>query len=84
MATTLLWTCDGCGEKVDMTPSSSKGSDWKRVTVALSGFKGYPVGDHANGSHDYELCPNCQRHLADQANPRMWPRVKAEAQGTQS
>lgn len=81
MSTKTIWTCDGCGEEVAMSPSSSKGSDWKRIAVKLDGFKGYPVGADYNTEESYELCPSCQRHLVSQANPRQWPRVgKAEGQ----
>lgn len=66
-----VWTCDGCGTEVVV---GERGTDWKRITVTVDGFKGYPVGDTFNGAKVYELCPGCQRTLSDHVNPRQWPR----------
>jgi hypothetical protein len=78
MATKLIWTCDGCGDSVTMSQSSSIGSDWKRISVKLDGFKGYPVSAEHNAEQFYELCPACQRHLITQASPRSWPRSSTD------
>lgn len=72
MACKTVWTCDGCDKDAVMAPDSTSGNDWKRITVTLDGFRGYPVGQHANAEHSYELCPSCQSRLADAANPRQW------------
>jgi hypothetical protein len=75
MSTELIWTCDGCGAKASMSPNSSSGDDWKRISVKLDGFKGYPVGAEYNAEAHYELCPGCLSNLVHQANPRLWVRA---------
>lgn len=64
-----------------MAPAPHKG-DWRRITVTLGGFSGYPVGSHADGERSYELCPSCQQHLYTRASPRSWARASAEASPT--
>lgn len=73
MSERTIWTCDGCGDELVVSPAPHKG-DWRRITVTLDGFVGYPVGSHADGSRSYELCPKCQQRLFDEATPRKWPR----------
>jgi len=72
MAVRTIWKCDGCDQEVTAEVGLV---DWKRITVNLGGFKGYPVSHVHNGERSYELCPDCQGHLAEQANPRRWARV---------
>lgn len=72
MSERTVWTCDGCEDEKIVDQSSG---DWKKITVEISGFSGYPVGDRCNGIKTFELCPKCQQHLADTANPRAWGRA---------
>lgn len=77
MSVKTIWQCDGCEKEIVM---KGQPSDWRKITVMLDGFRGYPVSEHSNGRWDYELCPACQRHLNESAKPTSWPRV-IEAKG---
>ena len=76
MASWMVWKCDGCDAEQKIRGEHR--DSWKRITVTLSGFSGYPVGDHVNGQHHYKLCPACQQRLADAAKPVKWPRAATE------
>lgn len=71
-----VWVCDGCDESRTMNGPS----DWKAIEISVSGFSGYPVSDGSNlDEARFELCPSCQRTLADRINPKLWPRVEKVA-----
>ena len=72
MSIKITWHCDGCDKALNMTKRTS--TDWAQITVGVSGFKGFPIGDYANGENSYELCPACQRYLRTTVNPREWAR----------
>lgn len=78
MSERTIWTCDGCETEQVVRPDTHK-NDWRRITVELSGFNGYPIGEHGNREQTFELCPHCQRTLHEYANPRTWAREAKKA-----
>lgn len=74
---TVIWKCDGCAQTKEMAKNDPP-SDWASVTVTIEGLKSF-AAPGANGDRAYDLCPHCQSHLSDRANPLTWPRHKAEA-----
>lgn len=72
MGEKIVWTCDGCDEERVMNGTPT---DWRKISVTFRGFKGYPVGDYADGDTHYNLCPHCQRALWEKGRPTNWPRA---------
>ena len=76
MGTRTFWICDGCDEQI-VAPTS--GSDWKMLLVDITGSKGYPLCGAIDGPHNWLLCPDCQRRLADAVTPTSWARAPKPA-----
>lgn len=73
MSERLVWICDGCD--AEMVRNKSRDTDWKSVSVQLSGFAGYPTNaTEPSAPSSYHLCPSCARHYYINANPRNWVR----------
>ncbi len=79
MSVKFQWECDGCGEqKTTLESGGDMPPDWHKITVAISGFHGHPVPTECNGTHIYDLCPECQKRLDNAAHPETWARFSAE------
>lgn len=81
MSIVVTWKCDGCDDELvvkDARGEASNLRDWKRITVTIEGFKGYPVPEDVNGPREYELCPDCQRRVSGSFFPRLWARIYKE------
>lgn len=74
MSIKVIWHCDGCDDKKDMSGSGT--SDWKTVKVCMEGVDGYPLWKGVDKPEQYQLCPSCIRRLHDGMSPRSWPRVE--------
>lgn len=72
------YICDGCDEARLRGDGDGKPEDWARVNIRVEGLnEGYPgAGKWANGDKTYDLCPHCQRRLADSVRPNAWPRAE--------
>lgn len=74
MSSRVIITCDGCGD--ERVRNASVGTDWKQVTISLSGFKGYPTCASMDPDEsEYDLCPQCARRLWLEARPLSWARA---------
>ncbi len=77
MTRRLVYTCDGCKAETSIETGLGRPGGWGGVTVGAMGFNVGPYDSPiADIKESYDLCSNCQRHLADMMDPTSWPRAQ--------
>lgn len=80
MSERTVWTCDGCDKEIVVT--ANQVHDWRKVTVTLEGFDGYPIHQGADDERHFHMCAPCRKRLYERANPRFWPRAAESKEQT--
>lgn len=64
------WVCAGC----DVQFTMRKIDKWRVLRVEILSASG-----SSRLSETFELCPTCQQHIVNLADPRKWPRAECIA-----
>lgn len=78
MARKYTYECDGCGHAVT-NGNGEIPQTWADITVQASRFTNWRSGGSAVQESKSLLCSHCQVRMAEQINPKTWPRGKVEA-----
>lgn len=77
MARKFIYICDGCDLEIT-TGSDRNPSGWADVRIGLEGLSNWLSGGNSSPVFHVILCAHCQLIVAEQANPKAWPRTKKE------